>query len=148
MAGVYIKGMEMPGSCEECRFWDGQNNGCPIVHMITLRRTHQKKPDWCPLVEVPDHGDLIANKDVIGMEKLKFLLNGCDISFIAEVPEDITLKQLLKQCDKIEPDWCACGICSLSEAWFNEDEPVEIMIDYDTIKKCNEAVTCKIKEEV
>ena len=32
---------------------------------------------------------------------MKFILNGCDISFIAEAPEDITLKQLLKQCDKI-----------------------------------------------
>lgn len=81
------------------------------------------------------------------MKKLKFLLNGCDISFIAEAPEDITLKQLLKQCDKIKPDWCACGICSLSEAGFNEDEPAEIMIDYDTIKKCSENVSCKIKEE-
>ena len=28
---------------------------------------------------------------------MKFILNGCDISFVAEAPEDITLKQLLKQ---------------------------------------------------
>lgn len=65
MAGVYIKNMEMPEKCEDCRFWDGQNNGCPIVHMITLRRTHQKKPDWCPLVEVPDHGDLIDRDEML-----------------------------------------------------------------------------------
>lgn len=32
---------------------------------------------------------------------MKFILNGCDISFIAEAPEDITLKQLLKQCDQV-----------------------------------------------
>lgn len=81
------------------------------------------------------------------MNKLKFLLNGCDIYFIAEAPEDITLKQLLKQCDKITPYWCACGICSLSEAGFSEDRETEIMIDYDSIKKCNENVNCKIKEE-
>lgn len=42
---------------------------------------------------------------------MKFILNGCDISFIAEAPDDITLKQLLKQCDKIKPDWSACGGC-------------------------------------
>lgn len=65
MAGVYVKGMKMPECCEDCRFWDGQNNGCPIVHMITLRRTHQKKPDWCPLVEVPDHGDLVDIDNVL-----------------------------------------------------------------------------------
>ena len=35
---------------------------------------------------------------------MKFILNGCDISFIAEAPEDITLKQLLRQTDKIKPD--------------------------------------------
>lgn len=81
------------------------------------------------------------------MNKLKFLLNGCDICFIAEAPEDITLKQLLKQCDKIKPDWCACGICSLSAAEFPEDSEIEIMIDYDSVKKCGEDVPCKIKEE-
>ena len=33
---------------------------------------------------------------------MKFILNGCDISFTAEAPEDITLKQLLKQSDGME----------------------------------------------
>ena len=27
-------------------------------------------------------------------KNMKFILNGCDIAFIAEAPEDITLKQL------------------------------------------------------
>ena len=51
---------------------------------------------------------------------MKFILNGCDISFTAEAPEDITLKQLLEQCDKIEPDWCACGICSYKKAEYDD----------------------------
>jgi len=77
-------------------------------------------------------------------DKIKFKLDGCDISFIAEAPEDITLKQLLKQCDKIKPDWCACGIRSFDkyETW----EP-EILIDYNSIKKANDNVNCSIKEE-
>ena len=29
--------------------------------------------------------------------KIKFILNGCDISFIAEAPEDMTVKQLVEQ---------------------------------------------------
>lgn len=61
--------------------------------------------------------------------KITFLLDGCDISFVASAPEDITLKQLLAQCDKIKPNWCACGICS------TDDENIEIEIDYDSIKK-------------
>lgn len=73
------------------------------------------------------------------MNKIKFMLDGCDISFIAEAPEDITLKQLLKQCDRIKPYWCTCGICSCND----EDEP-EIIISYDDIKKANEDVSCDI----
>lgn len=74
------------------------------------------------------------------MNKIKFLLNGCDINFIAEAPEDITLKQLLKQCDRISPSYCACGICTTDE----EDE-TEIIIDYDDVRKVNEDVACSIK---
>lgn len=73
---------------------------------------------------------------------MKFMLDGCDISFIAEAPEDITLKQLLKQCDKIKPDWCACGIKSCSG-----NCETEIFIDYDNIKLRDENVSCKIIEK-
>ena len=79
---------------------------------------------------------------------MKFILNGCDISFIAEAPEDITLKQLIEQCDKIKPDWCACGICSYEKeygACKYVYEP-EIIIGYDSIRKANDDVSCRIIE--
>lgn len=76
---------------------------------------------------------------------MKFILNGCDISFTAEAPEDITLKQLLKQCDKIKPNWCACGIRSCRPG--EEDDETEIIIGYDSIKKADEYVSCTIVEE-
>ena len=76
------------------------------------------------------------------MEKIKFILNGCDISFVAEAPKDITLEQLLKQCDRIKPDWCACGICSAKDYW--ADTKTEIIIDYDDVKKVNDDVSCTI----
>ena len=76
---------------------------------------------------------------------MKFVLNGCDISFTAEAPDDITLKQLVKQCDKIKPDWCACGICSYERAGYKEG-PAEIIIGYDSIKKANDDVSCTIEE--
>lgn len=77
-------------------------------------------------------------------EYVKFILDGCDISFVATAPKDITLEQLLKQCDKIKPDWCACGIRS----WNAEEDydAVEIMIEYDSIQKANENVSCSIVE--
>jgi hypothetical protein len=83
------------------------------------------------------------------MANIKFILNGCDISFVAEAPEDITLKQLLKQCDKIKPDWCACGICSADKV-YNSDVDTEIKIGYDSIEKLDtpeHEIPCKIKEE-
>ena len=57
------------------------------------------------------------------MDTIKFVLDGCDISFLAEAPRDITLEQLLKQADKIKPMWCACGICSYEKAKFTDDTP-------------------------
>lgn len=72
-----------------------------------------------------------------------FRLDGCDINFTAKAPEDITLKQLLKQCDRIKPDWCACGIRSEDEAHC-DDRKVELFIDYEDIKKANDDVLCKI----
>ena len=77
------------------------------------------------------------------MEKIKFLLNGCDISFVAQAPKDITLEQLLKQCNRIKPDWCACGITDIDIDDYGE---VEIDIDYDDIYKTSEDVACKIEE--
>lgn len=77
---------------------------------------------------------------------MKFVLNGCDISFTAEAPEDITLKQLLEQCDKIKPDYCACGICSYEKGGWPQDFSPEIIIGYDNIRKANDNVPCCIVE--
>lgn len=76
--------------------------------------------------------------------KIKFVLLG-DIDFIAEAPSDITLEQLLKQSDRIRPDFGACGICSLGVSVYDEQDEVEIIIDYDSVKKANDDVECEIK---
>ena len=73
---------------------------------------------------------------------MKFILNGCDINFIAEAPEDITLKQLLKQCDKIKPHWCACDIRSLNK--YEQNLNIEIKIDYNDIQKIDDDAPCDI----
>lgn len=80
-------------------------------------------------------------------KSIRFLLNGCDIYFRAEAPEDITLKQLLEQCDKIKPNWCACGICSYKADGIDENKEPEIIIGYDSIKKANDEVECTIVEK-
>lgn len=77
-------------------------------------------------------------------KKIKFVLDGCDISFVAEAPADITIEQLIEQCDKIKPMWCACGISSLDKKGYCEDIQTDIIIGYDDIKKTNEGVSCWI----
>lgn len=72
---------------------------------------------------------------------IRFILNGCDIWFYAEAPKDITLEQLLKQADRIKPDYCACGICSDKD----KTNPLEIVFTYDDVRKTDESVSCTIK---
>lgn len=77
-------------------------------------------------------------------DKIIFILNGCDISFTASAPKDITLEQLLKQCDKIKPNYCACGICSADGNYTHDD--IDIDIDYNNIKLIGEP-PCSLKGE-
>ena len=59
---VLIKGMEMPTDCESCpcKTTDAFGGiGCQTTGYIPLRKANQGRPDWCPLVPVPEHGRLI-----------------------------------------------------------------------------------------
>lgn len=58
MSGIYIPGMVMPDSCTHFRFAvDGwcYAYGKPNVDALT----NDGVTNWCPLVPVPEHGDLI-----------------------------------------------------------------------------------------
>ena len=79
---------------------------------------------------------------------MTFVLNGCNISFVAAAAEDITLKQLIQQCDKIYPDWCACGICSLDYCKLSENTKTEIIIHYNSVRKLDDGVPCTIRDVV
>ncbi len=62
---VLIRGMEMPTRCGECpcaystegAYWDT----CQAVDDKNDIEQFWKsgRPDWCPLIEIPPHGDLI-----------------------------------------------------------------------------------------
>ena len=74
-------------------------------------------------------------------KRIKFILNGCDISFVADAPADMTIEQLIKQADRIHPDWCACGVCSASE-----NSEIEISFDYNDVRKVGDP-PCGIEEK-
>lgn len=56
---VYIKGMEMPTSCAECRFYG------EYCYAKGDENKFSNLP--CPLIPVPDHGRLV-DKDVVCAE--------------------------------------------------------------------------------
>ena len=77
---------------------------------------------------------------------IKFILDGCDISFVAEAPRDMTVEQLLKQATRIQPLYCACGV-RLCNDEFEIAELPEIIFDYEDVQKTNEDIPCRIAEE-
>ena len=71
MSGIYIKGMEMPKCCYDCNFcrhYDEPNQGyfC-IVLLADLHRKPitEERVKNCPLVPVPEHGDLIDRSQAV-----------------------------------------------------------------------------------
>ena len=63
---VYIKDMEMPKSCEDCRFCE--NDGVPWC--CVMRRYIDEIS--CPLIPVPEHGRLIDADALIATERETF----------------------------------------------------------------------------
>ena len=65
---VLIKGMKMPEKCGSCDLFNVElPMHCTVVkgHKTVGAPYGMPRPDWCPLVEVPEpHGDLI-DRDAI-----------------------------------------------------------------------------------
>ena len=75
--GVYIPGMEMPTICRECHF--DVAGWCYATDRIDNRTsfvTDYPIQPWCPLVPVPEHGDLIDRDSTI--EKIRHLSDEID----------------------------------------------------------------------
>ena len=54
---VLIKGLKMPDCCLNCPCFEGEYGKCNVSRKI-IRSDKGRLAD-CPLVEFPDHGDLI-----------------------------------------------------------------------------------------
>ena len=60
MSGVYIKGMEMPRNCHECRLYEADIYFCSVADKgIDIADTEMGRCSFCPLIPVPEHGRLI-----------------------------------------------------------------------------------------
>lgn len=59
--GVYIKGLKMPKNCDACPMLY-EYRFCSLTddHASSIEwKTEEKRMPNCPLIELPDHGDLI-----------------------------------------------------------------------------------------
>ena len=66
---ILIEGMEMPKNCWECRMVDTEFSFCHAMDSYPKddggHYIHNAEiPDWCPLVSIPPHGDLIDRYDL------------------------------------------------------------------------------------
>ena len=83
MAGIYIPGMEMPTNCEKCPLLDYEEGFCLASGVKGKSGWYESvlcpgsikdgRHEDCPLIEVPDHYDLIDHN------KLKIAVMDCDV---------------------------------------------------------------------
>ena len=75
---VYIKGMEMPTSCLECRLYN--DPWCMAKNINQWRTAYNRPPKGkrqndCPLVPVPPHGRLVDADEITKDEHLHYAFN-------------------------------------------------------------------------
>ena len=63
---VIVKGVNIPKNCLECKFTDSEWGVC-VLDQPNERapEDYMKRSDWCPLTQIPPHGDLIDRREAI-----------------------------------------------------------------------------------
>lgn len=56
---ILIKGMDVPSNCDLCIFDNGVNCMVYPPSEDMIYDIADGRPDWCPLIELPNHGRLI-----------------------------------------------------------------------------------------
>ena len=65
---ILIRGMTMPKRCFECIFLTTVPNFFCLAGKRDLCAEHGiniSRPDWCPLIELPPHGDLVDRNELL-----------------------------------------------------------------------------------
>lgn len=62
MSGIYIHGLEMPGNCWDCPLIIEEERFSVCLQLARVIDDESKRPSDCPIVPVPDHGDLIERE--------------------------------------------------------------------------------------
>lgn len=109
MSDILIKSMEMSTSCFSCPMSGieccGISRGSYIEYRdVDIDVAMKGKPDWCPLVEIPPHGDLIERKAAYdsllnGMVMTRYLSRALDCVSEFYVPTIIEAEPEVHDCE-------------------------------------------------
>lgn len=81
MADILIKGIGMPTFCLCCPCLDVDYGECipkENRHIETEEYLSNRRPDWCPLVEVPAHGELVDRDKLLAEMADEIIRRGGD----------------------------------------------------------------------
>lgn len=92
MSGVYIPGVEMPTCCAKCLLFG--EYGCPFIGAVGTALTERRRNEDCPLISVPDHGDLI-DRDIY-RDSIRESLEECN-KWANEVDNDTMMYARISQ---------------------------------------------------
>lgn len=114
---VLIKGMEMPTACSKCDCGNGDYGFCQITRDSWWHiDPSTERMDNCPLVPIPDHGDLI-DRDAY-LDKLRTVEDdgvwmyaaAASVSVMpAVIPAERSEKSICDNCDErsdVGCSWC------------------------------------------
>ena len=62
---VIVKSMEMPESCYRCPMANDDFYLCGATEKYLENDSEERRPDWCPLIELPPHGRLIDADELV-----------------------------------------------------------------------------------
>lgn len=77
--GVYIKGWKMPNKCIYCFFNDIGTECGLLEHDVEDAILHGTRYGGCPLLPVPDHGDLIDRDALMSHKGSAYDIDGHEL---------------------------------------------------------------------
>ena len=86
MPDILIRGYSAPASCATCRF--NSNAFCDVLgRKVKIPVDYVERPNTCPLVELPPHGDLISLDMALDECKKPTIYDLTDVpDFLRELP--------------------------------------------------------------
>lgn len=90
---ILIKGMKMPKSCFDCPFMYHRTLCAANAKLVFDDRNYSElkgRYDGCPLIEIPDHGDLIETDAAIDELRERIRANGyTNVALVSELNRSI-----------------------------------------------------------